>query len=141
MQTVVLPVPECYNTRKAFGSVDTAVKKHHWVLSLILQIVFYAAATAVGVIGTLMVPTTLTGLVFHLVNWVLLPVLGAVSAYRTTRGGVYYLGAWIAPPVLMLTIYWGMTGLPPQHAMMVILCALLSIIGAAAGHEMNKRKE
>lgn len=117
------------------------MNKRRWVKALILQIVLYALMVAATVVGTLLVPTSLTGFVFHIFNWVVLPLLGGVFSYLATRRGLYYLGAWIAPPILMVAVYWAVTGIPPQHAMMVVLCALVSIIGAAAGYEMNRRKE
>lgn len=72
--------------------------------------------------------------------WALLPLAGFFTALRVTRRGVScYLG-WILPPILMSITPWLLVGYPP-YAGSMLLCVLTSMIGAAAGDVMNRRKE
>ena len=69
--------------------------------------------------------------VYGVLSWAGLPLLGAASAYRATRRGLLNYAAWIAPPVCAGASHWLLYGYPPEAAP-VLLCALVSLVGAAA---------
>lgn len=73
-------------------------------------------------------------------QFVALPVIGGVSAYVSTRKGLNNYVAIVAPPILMPVAYQLLTGAAPYYFGGVFLCALVSIIGAAAGEVVNMRE-
>lgn len=109
-----------------------------WVA--LVQTVAYATLGVLMVLMPMLVPSDRALWTYRLCDWAVLPALGAVAAYFATRKGLHYMISWIGPPILMTAAYWTMSGMPPMNAASVMLCALVSIIGSAAGHEMNKRK-
>jgi hypothetical protein len=72
-------------------------------------------------------------------SWIVTQIAGALSAYYAVRTGLGNFIAWFMPPVLYAFLPWLIIGYPPGAGPM-FLCALMSIIGAAAGVEMNKRE-
>lgn len=72
--------------------------------------------------------------------WVLLPLTGFLTAMRTTRRGLNCYLAWIAPPFCMCVVPWLLVGYSP-YAGSTLLCVLTSIIGAATGDVINRRKD
>lgn len=72
--------------------------------------------------------------------WVLLPLAGLFSSLRVTRCGISCYLAWILPPICMSAAPWLLIGYPPDAGAM-LLCVLLSIVGAAAGDVLNKRND
>lgn len=72
--------------------------------------------------------------------WILLPAAGFLTALRTARRGLSCYLAWIAPPVFMSAVPWLLIGYPP-YAGSMLLCALTSMLGAATGDVINRRKE
>ena len=71
-------------------------------------------------------------------TWVLMPLAGAVTAYRAVRRGLLNYAAWIAPPACLYLanrLVWGYA--PSAGA--ALLCAFVSLVGAAAG-EVAKRQ-
>ena len=88
------------------------MKRWKWPLVWLAQWASMFAA------GLLIAASDLLGAaVYAAASWIGMPLLGAVSAYRATRRGLLNYAAWIAPPV----------------------CALISLVGAAAGEVMNQR--
>lgn len=95
---------------------------------------------------SMLIPSVLTALsallgavVYGIMAWALMPAAGLFSACRATRAGLLNYAAWIAPPVCMAAanlICWGY--LPSAGP--VLLCALISLVGAAAGEVMNQRE-
>ena len=72
--------------------------------------------------------------------WVLMPLAGAFTACRAVQRGLLNYAAWIAPPVCLFaahTAIWGYV--PPAGAMLV--CAFISLIGAAAGEVIIRQKK
>jgi len=72
--------------------------------------------------------------------WALIPILGAVTAYRCVLKGLNNYAAWIAPPVCMLAASLVLWGYVP-HAGPMLTCALVSLVGAAAGEVRTNEKQ
>lgn len=69
--------------------------------------------------------------------WIMPPVLGALSAFCLTRAGLISFAAWIVPPIVHSAVPWIALGYPPPPGTM-LLCALVSLVGAAAGDVLNR---
>lgn len=108
-------------------------KKLHWLWALLIQ---SAAMLLLSLIGAL---TLYLGSTLHaIVQWAILPLAGCASAYIATILGLNNYIAWIAPPAMGFAahlIVWGFVPNPGP----ILLCALISLIGAAAG-EVVKRQ-
>ena len=108
-------------------------KKLHWLWALLIQ---SAAMLLLSLIGAL---TLYLGSTLHaIVQWAILPIAGCASAYIATILGLNNYIAWIAPPAMGFAahlIAWGFVPSPGP----ILLCALISLIGAAAG-EVVKRQ-
>ena len=78
---------------------------------------------------------------WFLCGWGLLPLLYAVSAYAVTKAGVSNYLAWIAPPFMGLAGHYLAFFYHPDSAAPFFISALLSIIGAATGEEVKKRRK
>lgn len=72
--------------------------------------------------------------------WALLPLAGLLTAMRTTCRGINCYLAWIAPPICMCVVPWLLVGYSP-YAGSMLLCVFTSIVGAATGDVINRRKE
>lgn len=71
-------------------------------------------------------------------QWALWPVIGLISAYMTTVRGVNNYLAWIAPPCAGLLAHFLAFFYMPDSAGPFLLCALCSVVGAAAGDVKKK---
>ena len=72
-------------------------------------------------------------------HWILLPVLGAFTSGLLAFSGVSCYAAWILPPVVVSALPWLLLGYPIDPGTM-LLCALLSMIGASTGEVLRKRR-
>ena len=116
------------------GKAGDGVKRWKWPLAWLVQMVTMAAA------GALVALThNLSMALYGALSWAAMPALGLISAYRATRRGLLNYAAWIAPPVCMALSHWLLWGYLPDPGP-VLLCALISLVGAAAGEVMNQRK-
>jgi hypothetical protein len=111
------------------------LKKLIWLIALGVQ-AFVVLAFSYGAYQLLWVNPKL----YEVSGWALIPAFGALSAYVATRRGLSNYVAWLVPPIAaafghMLAFFY-----PPRSAGPVFLCALLSIVGAAAG-EVTKRRQ
>lgn len=70
--------------------------------------------------------------------WVIWPLAGLVSAYMVTVRGVNNYLAWPAPPLAGILAHYLAFFYLPTSAGPVLICALCSIIGAAAGDVKKK---
>ena len=87
--------------------------------------------------GAVVAAAELLGAGAHAVcSWALMPLFGLVAAYRATRRGLLNYAAWIAPPAAMGLTHWLIWTYPPAPGP-VLTCALVSLIGAAAGEVVN----
>lgn len=104
---------------------------------LLLQIAIctlYGAATALSA-------AVLSGKALEIAHglgqWALFPCAGAWTAYRCVRKGVPAICAWPLPVITASGIYWLIVGFPPSAGASAI-CALSSLVGAAAGEVRGK---
>ncbi|MBQ3079949.1 MAG: hypothetical protein IJC48_08150 [Clostridia bacterium] len=69
--------------------------------------------------------------------WALVPLSGAIGAYIAVRRGVNAYLAWLVPPICaaLVPLIASMGYLPPAGR--VLMCAFISIVGAAAGDTGN----
>lgn len=111
------------------------MKKLRYPLLLLLQaagmlVLSYLLLSLLWVSGTL----------YQVSAWAVLPLLGAVSAYLVTVKGINcYLG-WIAPPAMGLLAHYLAFFYLPASAGPFFVCAVVSVIGAAAGDVVKKSK-
>ena len=106
-----------------------------WPVAWAIQIAEMLAAGALGSLSLGLHPTA-----YSLSLWVMMPLLGALSGCMAVRRGLLNYAAWIAPPACLCathTAIWGY--LPPAGAM--LLCAFISLIGAAAGEVLAHQKK
>ena len=79
----------------------------------------------------------LGALIYGIIIWAIVPLLGAVSAYRATRRGLNNYLAWLAPPICTVAVHALVWVYLPEPGP-ALLCALVSLIGAAAGEVANR---
>jgi hypothetical protein len=75
-----------------------------------------------------------------LLIWALIPIVGAVTACKCVLHGLNNYAAWIAPPVCGVAaslILWGYV----PHAGPILVCAFISLVGAAAGEVLTKENK
>ena len=113
--------------------------KRGWIMGLGVQIVSLSALSAANAVMPLVLPLPDPIMFQRIISWIVIQIAGALSAYYAVRTGLSGFFAWIMPPVLYASIPWLVIGYPPGAGPM-LLCALVSIMGAAAGDEMNKRE-
>lgn len=71
--------------------------------------------------------------------WAVVPLAGLFTACRTVRRGLNNYLAWIAPPVCLFAAHYALWRFsPPAGA--ALLTAFTSLVGAAAGEELNRRE-
>ena len=70
--------------------------------------------------------------------WGLTPLFGAVSAYLATWKGLNNYIAWIVPPLTQTLGYFLIWNTLPQPGP-VMVCALVTLFGAAAGQVRKER--
>ena len=104
-----------------------------WWLAWIVQ---WAASFLAGAVAALTVP--LNPAVHAIAVWGVLPLLGAYGACRVTRLGVLNYIAWIAPPCAMAASHALIWRFAPD-AGPVLLCAFVSLVGAATGEVLNRQ--
>lgn len=108
--------------------------KTGWIVAWLIQ---FGEMLALGALTSL--SPGLHPALYDIMLFAIMPLLGAYSAYRAVLRGLLNYAAWIAPPACMLfahTILWGYV--PPAGAMLV--CAFISLIGAAAGEVKKAQK-
>ncbi len=72
--------------------------------------------------------------------WILPLAFGAWSAYQAVCRGLISYAAWLLPPMIHSVVPWIGIGYPPAPLSM-LLCAFISLIGAAAGDVMHKQTQ
>lgn len=108
------------------------IKNWNWWRAWLVQI---AEMLAAGVVAAL--SEILGAIVYGAISWGALPLVGAFSAYRATRRGLNPYLAWLAPPICAVAAHCLIWVYPPSPGP-VLLCALISLIGAAAGEVRNR---
>jgi hypothetical protein len=79
------------------------------------------------------------GAAYGFMMWAALPLTGALTAFYAVRMGLVGFAAFWLPPILETLVHWLIAGYPPLSVGMPLTAALLSIVGAAAGEELNRR--
>lgn len=82
----------------------------------------------------------LSGAVYGVCIWSVLPLISAVGAYLITVKGVNNYLAWIAPPAAGIVAYYFTFFYMPDSAGQIFVCAIAAIVGAAAGDVKKKNK-
>ena len=80
----------------------------------------------------------LSRLLYGLCAWALWPAAGMFSAYVVTLKGINNYLAWIAPPLTGLIAYYLAFFYMPDAPGPFLVCAVCSVIGAAAGDVKKK---
>lgn len=70
--------------------------------------------------------------------WLLPCSVGPVTACIATRKGLISYAAWFVPPLVHSAVPWLCIGYPPTPGSMLV-CAFLSLVGAAAGDVLYRR--
>ncbi len=107
--------------------------KMNWLWALLIQT---AAMLLLSLLGAL---SMYLGSALHgIMIWAILPVAGCASAYIAVILGLNNYVAWIVPPAMGFAahlIAWGFLPTPGP----ILLCALISLIGAAAGEVVRRQ--
>ncbi|MBQ6594504.1 MAG: hypothetical protein IJH78_02450 [Clostridia bacterium] len=111
------------------------MKRAHWLKAWLIQLLEMALAGLLTALAH--IPG---GPVSLLAAWIAMPLLGAVSAAAATVRGLLNYAAWLLPPVCMTLAHIILWKLPPDPGP-VLLCAFVSLVGAAAGQVMKERNK
>ena len=107
--------------------------KRSWLKACLIQFAVMMAACLAAELSYYA-----SGLLHNICLWAVIPILGAYTAARCVLAGVNNYAAWIAPPVccvIAALILWGyVPGAGP-----VLLCAFISLVGAATGEVMSRQ--
>lgn len=103
---------------------------------LLAQLAITVAASYLGAMALY-----LGAAVYGACQWVLLPIIGAAVSYGITVRGVNNYLAWIVPPVTGAAAHYLAFFYMPPSAGPFMVCALLSIVGAAAGDVVKKNSK
>lgn len=71
----------------------------------------------------------------------LLPLIGLVTSYKITVRGVNNYLAWLLPPFMGVLAHYLAFFYLPQTPGAFLVCAVVSIIGAAAGDVVKKTRK
>lgn len=113
--------------------IKTSSRDRRWLWALLLQI---AASAAAGLAAS--ASEIGPGWARILALWVAVPLIGGVTAFRAVTAGLLNYLAWIAPPALLYIAHIALWGyVPPVSA--ALLCAFVSLVGAAAGEVSRHR--
>ena len=80
----------------------------------------------------------ISSIIYSACAWVLWPIAGIVSAYLVTVKGVNNYLAWLAPPTAGILAHYLAFFYMPESAGPFLICAVCSIVGAAAGDVKKK---
>lgn len=104
-----------------------------WPMQALIALIIALCATFLP----LLFPTAAAPLQF-LFLWILPAAAGAWTACILSRSGLISYAAWIAPPIVHSVVPLIALGYLPSPFSM-LLCAFVSLVGAAAGDELAKR--
>ena len=102
-----------------------------WVLQVIAMLIVSAGASvSIGASVPL----------YNLALWIAVPACGALTACAAVRfGGLLNYTAWVAPPACLFLAHYLIWGFAPP-AGPALLCAFVSLVGAAAGEVLRQHK-
>ena len=107
--------------------------KHRWIFAWGLQI---AEMLAAGLLAALAFGWGATA--YGLLLWAGMPLAGLATSCRAVRRGLNNYLAWLAPAPCLYAAHALVWGFSPS-AGAALLTAFLSLVGAAAGEELNRR--
>ena len=114
----------------------TAAKREHHLNAWWVLPVHFSSTLVFSILNAL---TLYLGKWFHAVfMWALTPLFGAVAAYLATTRGLNNYIAWIVPPLTQTLGYLLIWNTLPQPGT-VLVCALVTLFGAAAGQVRKTR--
>jgi len=109
-----------------------------YLIPLLVQSIGTSLLSCLIPLGAILLP----GLSFFvgIGYWGFLPIFGfCTSLWLTLRGVNCYL-AWLLPPICMGGVPWLLIGYPPPIGS-AFLCAIISLVGAASGDVLLKKKK
>lgn len=111
------------------------MKRWKWPVAWLVQIL---EMLALGLMTALI--HMLGAVPYGIAAWAVMPLAGLYTAFKATRRGLLNYAAWIAPPVCMWLAHAVLWGYAPA-AGPVLVCAFVSLVGAAAGEVLNQQKK
>ena len=111
------------------------MKKWKWPVVMLAQFALALVAGTLIAAADLLPPW-----VYGILSWAGMSAVGMTLAYRATRRGLLNYAAWIVPPACMWLGHWLLWGYSPDPGP-VLLSALISLVGAAAGEVRNQQSK
>lgn len=108
--------------------------KKKWWKAWLVQFALMTAACAAAELSYY-----ISALLRDILIWAAIPLLGAYTAMKAVLGGLNNYAAWIAPPVCAVLASIALWGFVP-HAGPVLVCAFVSLVGAAAGDVRSRQR-
>ena len=106
-----------------------------WLWVWLIQI---AAMAALSLLASL--SFFVSGALYGLCLWLLMPLAGCISACIATLKGLLNYAAWLAPAVVLTAVHALLYGYAP-HLGQIFLLAFVSLVGAAAGEVLLRQKK
>ena len=120
------------NREKNLKRSQNPLKRLRWLWIWLIQI---AAMALLSLLASL--SFFVSGALYGVCMWVLLPLAGAAASYLATVKGLLNYAAWLAPAIVLLAVHVLLYGYAP-HLGQLFLLGFVSLVGAAAG-EVVKR--
>lgn len=80
-----------------------------------------------------------SGFLYGLCLWVLLPLAGFAAAYLATVKGLLNYAAWLAPAIVLVAVHALLYGYAPRLGQ-IFLLSFVSLVGAAAGEVVGRSR-
>ncbi len=80
-----------------------------------------------------------SGFLYGLCLWVLLPLAGFAAAYLATVKGLLNYAAWLAPAIVLVAVHALLYGYAPRLGQ-IFLLSFVSLVGAAAGEVVRRSR-
>ena len=109
--------------------------KHTGCRALLFQALAVALLTFLSVLAV-----GLGGRWYDAGMWGLVPLTGAVCAWRAVRRGLSPYLAWFLPPCCQTALHWTLLGYPPGSPGMPMACALAALVASAAAQVQNEQE-
>lgn len=114
--------------------------KGHWLVIILLQAAAISLLTILLLLLSFSIAASDGGVVYDLVMWFVVPLCSFFASLGAVRGGLNAYAAWIAPPIGQTVAQLLLTGFFPSSPGMPMITLLLSVIGAATGDEITRRR-
>ena len=97
-----------------------------------------ALIAALGVALPLIWPSA-NAILKIVLQWIGMPLMGAVTAGLVANSGISHYIAWLGPPVVGSGVAWLILGYPIRPEIMLLTCAV-SMFGASWGYVARRRR-